>query len=177
MSEAPQWFFSKGKWLGVSLYQCLVQHLIRFKASPEHTTLMAPTSNVKFWSALTAPQLSQCYRSVKKVQTAQRKATVAFRERASLLIFVHMKHMMMRAFPEGSIICSAEKCESEWEGGCSYLYIYSMCALLRAHRVWRNQRMYKVPFMLWSPPYLPKHQPGRYDVRSIFTSNSIQLAF
>lgn len=37
--------------------------------------------------------------------------------------------------------------------------------------------MHKVPFMLWSPLYLPKCQPGRYDVHNIFTLNWFQLAF
>lgn len=37
--------------------------------------------------------------------------------------------------------------------------------------------MHKVPFMLWSPLCLPRHQWGRYDVHNIFTLNLFQLAF
>lgn len=83
-------------------------------------------------------------------------------------------------FPEGSVISarrSSKTGESEWEGGCSCLYIYCIrvrlcvCTPLRSHLVWRSRRMYKVPFMLWSPLYLPRHQPGRYDVHNIFTFN------
>lgn len=100
------------------------------------------------------------------------------------LVFVHMQQWWCECFLKAALFLQerAQKWESEieWEGGCSYstcIFTVCVCALLRTHLVWRSRRMYKVPFMLWSPLYLPRHQPGRYDVRNIFTLNLFQLPF
>lgn len=139
--------------------------------------------NVVIWMLLASLEGPDNMRSSERGHSGSQSAGISL----SLCAYAAM---MMWVFPEGNIIGERGRkieCRNlsvrEWEGGCSYLYIYHtcvwvcVCALLRAHLVWRSRRMYKVPFMLWSPLYLPKHQPGRYDVQNIFTLNFFQLAF
>lgn len=106
------------------------------------------------------------------------KAVFALGMSLGLCAYTTMIRFFLRAasfLQEGS---QKQESESEWEGVCSCLYVYCICVCLcvctplRSHLVWRSRRMYKVPFMLWSPLYLPRHQPGRYDVHNIFTFNS-----
>lgn len=167
----------------VSQFGCLALHLVGAGLkSPLHllSSSLPPTLNLQlariFFTAIIATVLGSL-RGPDNVGSIEQSCFCIGHLSRSLCILNNDY-----VFPEGSVIStrrSSKTGEWEWVGRWLQLLVYLLytsafvcvCTPLRSHLVWRSGRMYKVPFMLWSPLYLPRHQPGRYDVHNIFSFN------